>query len=633
MASEPASGARVALVIGNSAYESIGFLANPKRDAAAMAAALQELGFEEVISATDLGRTEFLARLREFYVKLDRTETGLLFYAGHGVQMRGRNYLLPCDAQIARAGDLRTNAVPLDDIVRAMSRRARTRLLFLDACRNDPISDEAGGLTRGVRSAAAAIGSDLAEVGQGLARITATAGTFVAYATEPGNVALDGSGDNSPFTTALLQHIARPGLAVDDILMEVRVDVLEATEGKRLPWSESALTRRFQFKEGPAEPASRDFELEYWNRVKDTDNPDFLQSFLHQFPNGRHAEEARARLGGVARRKEAADWELARSRETIAALANFLRRHPNSARSGAARAKLFLRQFTRGSLMFGSAVAVTLAVFIPLFAYLAHLVGNLIPLYAADPSMAGIPEAEMLAMGVRLLGVSVAFFIGPWIVFGVLLWVTLARMRGWPVRRTALAFVIALVPMVICIGFVGAESARQNSSAAKQMSDAALKGLQLKQQRDNQQLEALKRAEKEGGVPIPDLGLVQQVAKAEREVEALTWRLSHEKRFIPLLGAGVAAITAFLTLLLCAAAVSGRRQVRLWGPSIRGGALVAAVGVLGWSIYSHSAWNDATLAVLFSVWVSVCGFLALGLVRAAASADALPGDSPAPHAP
>ncbi len=628
----PDNGPKVALVIGNSAYQSVGFLANPQRDAAAMVEALQNLGFDDVISAIDLGRTDFLARLQDFCTKLNRAETGLLFYAGHGVQVRGRNYLLPCDARIARTSDLRGNAVPLDDVVRAMSRRAKTRLLFLDACRNDPISGEAGGLTRGTRSAPA-IGSEIAEVGQGLARITATAGTFVAYATEPGNVALDGSGDNSPFTTALLRHIARPGLAVDDIMMEVRVDVLDATEGKQLPWSESALTRRFQFKEGQAEPALRDFEQEYWNRVKDTDNPDFLQSFLHQFPNGRHAEEARARLGSVARRKEAADWELARSRETIPALAHFLRRHPNSARAGAARAKLFLRQFTRGSLMFGSAVAVILAVFIPLFAYLAHLIGNLIPLYIADPSMAGIPEAEMLAMGMRLLGVSAAFFIGPWIVFGVLLWVTLARMRGRPVRRTSLAIAITLVPMLICLGFVGAESVRQNSSAAKQMNEAAIKGIKLKQQRDAQQLEALRRAEKEGGVPIPDLGLVHQVANAEREVEALTWRLSHEKRFIPLLGAGVAAITSFLTLLLCAAAVSGRRQVRLWGPSIRGGALVAAVGVLSWSIYSHSAWNDTTLAVLFSVWVSICGFLALGLVRAAASDDALPADGPAPHAP
>ena len=628
MASVPATGARVALVIGNSAYQSIGFLANPKRDAAAMAAALQDLGFDNVISATDLGRAEFLARLREFYSKLDRAETGLLFYAGHGVQMWGRNYLLSCDAQIAKAGDLRTNAVPLDDIVRAMSRRTKTRLLFLDACRNDPISGEAGGLTRGARSAAAAIGSELPEVGQGLARITATAGTFVAYATEPGNVALDGSGDNSPFTTALLQHIAKPGLAVDDILMEVRVDVLEATEGKQLPWSESALTQRFQFKEGPAEPASRDFEQEYWNRVKDTDNPDFLQSFLHQFPNGRHAEEARVRLGGVAKRKEAADWELARSRESIPALAHFLRRHPNSARSGAARAKLFLRQFTRGSLMFGSAVAVILAVFIPLFAYLAHLVGNLVPLYIADPSMAGVSEAEMIAVGMRLLGVMAAVFIGPWIVFGVLLWVTLARMRGRPVRRTGLAFVIALVPMLICLGFIGVESVRQNSDAAKQVNEAALKGVQLKQQRDTQQLEASKGTSDKALAPIPDTDLNQQVARAEREVEALTWRLSQERRFTPLLGAGVAAITTFLTLLMCAAAVSGRKQARLWGPSIRGGALVAAAGVLGWSIYSHSAWNDTMLAVLFSVWVSICGFLALGLVRAAASDDALPADTP-----
>lgn len=106
----------------------------------------------------------------------------------------------------------------------------------------------------------------------------------MAYATEPGNVALDGTGENSPFTTALLRHIGQPGLAVDDIMMEVRVDVLDATEGKQLPWSESALTQRFQFTEGPAHSVSRDFEHEYWDRVKDTDNPDFLESFVHQFP-------------------------------------------------------------------------------------------------------------------------------------------------------------------------------------------------------------------------------------------------------------------------------------------------------------------------------------------------------------
>jgi hypothetical protein len=233
----------------------------------------------------------------------------------------------------------------------------------------------------------------------------------------------------------------------------------------------------------------------------------------------------------------------------------------------------------------------------------------------------------------RLLGVMAAVFIGPWVVFGVLLWVTLARMRGRPVRRTGLALVITLVPMLLCLGFVGVESVRQNSDAAKQVNEAALKGIQLKQQRDTQQLEASKRAADKDLSPIPDTDLIRQVAKAEREVEALTWRLSHERRFIPLLGAGVAATVTFLTLLLCAAAVSGRRQVRLWGPSIRGGALVAAAGVLGWSIYSHSAWNDTMLAVLFSVWVSICGFLALGLVRAAASDDALPAESPAPHTP
>src|SRR5262249_2891240 len=138
---------------------------NPKHDAAAMASALAGLGFE-VISAIDVNQAGLSAKLEEFYAKLDRAGTALLFYAGHGVQVRGQNYLLPCDIRINRAADFRSAAVPLNDVVRAMGRRAKTRLLFLDACRNDPISGEAGGLARGARSAPA-IGSDLADVGQG----------------------------------------------------------------------------------------------------------------------------------------------------------------------------------------------------------------------------------------------------------------------------------------------------------------------------------------------------------------------------------------------------------------------------------------------------------------------------------
>src|SRR6185295_17539756 len=150
-------GSKIALVVGNSAYVNVGALANPKNDAAAMAAALQGLGFQ-VISAIDVDQAALNARLDEFYARLDRAGTALLFYAGHGVQVRGQNYLLPCDIRINQASDLRTGAVPLNEVVRALGRRARTRLLFLDACRNDPISGEAGGLARGARSAPA-IGS------------------------------------------------------------------------------------------------------------------------------------------------------------------------------------------------------------------------------------------------------------------------------------------------------------------------------------------------------------------------------------------------------------------------------------------------------------------------------------------
>lgn len=614
MRNEPELGKKIALVIGNSAYQNVGFLENPRRDAAAMVAALQGLGFEDVIAAIDLGHAELHQKLHEFYAKLDRGATGLLFYAGHGVQVWGQNYLLPCDASIAKASDLRTNGVPLDDVVRAMSRRAKTRLLFLDACRNDPITGDAGGLTRGARSAAA-IGGDIADVGQGLAKIKATAGTFVAYATEPGNVALDGTGENSPFTTALLRHIARPGLAVDDIMMEVRVDVLDATQGKQLPWSESALTQRFQFKEGPAENVTRDFEQEYWDRVKDTDNPDFLESFLRQFPDGRHAAEARARLGGVKVRKEAVDWEVARSSDTIPALADFVRRHPGSERAGAARAKLFLRQFTRGSLMFGSGVLVILAIFIPLFAYVAHLMSQLLPQFIANPSFAENPDAAVISLGLRMLAASAVLFIGPWIVFGVLLWIALTRLRGRPIRRTALTVLIAVVPMLICFVYIGAEGRLKQSSVSAELTQSGTKFLQLQEQ--------VKVQKKELGTTLDQAAtervrqLEQELASAEHQLQAVSWRMSYEKRYLPLLAAGIAALAAFFTLLLSAGAVSGWHQLRLWGASMRGGALAAALGVLGWSLYSHSVWNDTSLAVLFAVWLSISGFLALGLVRAA----------------
>ena len=615
MSSEREPGKRVALVIGNSAYQSVGVLENPRRDAAAMVAALQGLGFDEVISAIDAGQADLQAKLQDFYAKLDRNGTALLFYAGHGVQVWGRNYLLPCDARVATASDLRTSAIPLDDVVRAMSRRAKTRLLFLDACRNDPISGEAGGLTRGARSAPA-IGSDIADVGQGLAKITATAGTFVAYATEPGNVALDGTGANSPFTTALLRHLGRPGLAVDDIMMEVRVDVLDATQGKQLPWSESALTQRFQFKAGPAESVTRDFEQEYWNRVKDTDNPDFLESFLRQFPDGRHAADARARLGGVRVRREVADWEVARSSDTIPALADFARRYPNSERAGAARAKLFLRQFTRGSMMFGSAVLVILAAFIPVFAYVAHLVSQIMPQFLANPSFADNPDPALISLGVRMLAASAVLFIGPWIVFGVLLWVSLARLKRRPIRRTMLTVLIALVPMLISFAYIGVEATlRQRSPVSGELTETGTKVLQLQDQIKTQKKDA--GATQDQTLAERIRKLEQDLATAEHHHQALSWRMSYEKRFLPLLSAGVAALIAFFTLLLSAGAISGWNQLRLWGASMRGGALAAALGVLGWSLYSHSVWSDSSLAVLLAVWLAVSGFLALGLVRAA----------------
>ena len=229
---------RVALVVGNSAYVHATALANPVNDANDMTSALESAGFE-VIAGLDLDKRAFDARVREFSRALVDAETGLLFYAGHGLQVSGRNYLVPVDAQLGSERDLDFEAVSLDFVLKQMElqREGKTNIVFLDACRDNPLS----------RNLARSMGTRSASIGSGLAQVQTGVGTFIAYSTQPGNVALDGSGRNSPFTAALVKGVKDPGRNLTAVMIEVRKEVLTTTSGKQVPWDHSALTGDFYF--------------------------------------------------------------------------------------------------------------------------------------------------------------------------------------------------------------------------------------------------------------------------------------------------------------------------------------------------------------------------------------------------
>jgi uncharacterized caspase-like protein len=252
MAMPAAAQQRVALVIGNSAYTQVNALPNPVNDANAVTAALKELGFE-VLLGLDLDKRGLDVKIREFSQMLGKAEASVFFYAGHGLQVSGRNYLVPIDAQLQRERDVDFEAVGLDFILKQMEldREGKTNIVFLDACRDNPLA----------RNLARSMGTRSANVGQGLAQVQAGVGTFIAYSTQPGNVALDGDEGHSPFTAALVRSIKEPGRNLTAVMIEVRKQVLIATGGKQVPWDHSALTGDFYFGQpsalnsGPVEPS------------------------------------------------------------------------------------------------------------------------------------------------------------------------------------------------------------------------------------------------------------------------------------------------------------------------------------------------------------------------------------------
>ena len=290
---------RVALVIGNSAYVNIPRLANPANDAKLMADTLRALGFTLVggKEQLDLDKAGIDRAVQAFGAQLQGADVGLFYYAGHGVQVRGANYLVPVGANPVKEADVDFQMLDTNLVLRQMEGAgARLNLVILDACRNNPF----GG--RGLRSSAS-----------GLAQMQAPKGTLISFATQPGNTALDGEGGNSPYTKALAQTIRKPGLGIFDAFNEVGLVVERATGGVQQPWvSSSPIAGSFYFAGTPAAspapvPATAGPAPDetMWNFVKDTKDPDQLRRFIEQFPASARRNEAAARLFALEQAKVA----------------------------------------------------------------------------------------------------------------------------------------------------------------------------------------------------------------------------------------------------------------------------------------------------------------------------------------
>src|SRR3984885_8114561 len=283
---------RIALIIGNSDYANPNLkLANPVNDAAAMQRALQAAGFETIVKL-NARRLDFYHAVDEFTAKIGRDQhaVGLFYYAGHGVQAEGTNYLIPVDADIQSEADLDANAFDAGRVLRAMkTAQNEMNIVILDACRDNPLPK-----TRGMQ--------------RGLARMDAPSGTFIAYAAAPGQSAQDGaSGTNGVFTGELVKAMAEPGVPLEQMFKKVIAGVKADTPGGQQPWSEASIQGDFYFHAAVAAPPPgtsavdpKQFELMYWESIKDSKNVADFQAYLSKYPKGEFSGLASNRVDYLA---------------------------------------------------------------------------------------------------------------------------------------------------------------------------------------------------------------------------------------------------------------------------------------------------------------------------------------------
>ncbi|MEZ5934243.1 MAG: caspase family protein [Alphaproteobacteria bacterium] len=288
---------RVALVLGYSDYKELPPLENPTNDATAIASLLREVGFE-VVEGFNQTREEALTAVRDFGTVADGAQIGLIYYAGHGIQVGGRNFLVPVDASPRVAADLAFEGIAMDDLINQVQARAETVLFFLDACRDNPLPTYVASLENSP--------SRSLDAAQGLAPINVDVGSFTSFATGPNRVAYDGENGHSPYTSALLDHLATPGLEIRSAMDLVRREVVEATKGQQVPWDHSSLMGPVHLVKAEGEsvdvplPAVADADGVFWNTLQRIAVPDLrlaaLQIYQRAFPSGRFAEVAEVQL-------------------------------------------------------------------------------------------------------------------------------------------------------------------------------------------------------------------------------------------------------------------------------------------------------------------------------------------------
>jgi tetratricopeptide (TPR) repeat protein len=246
----PAEGRRIALVIGNAAYKNVAPLPNPQRDAAAITGSLRAVGFQSVTLVSDATREKLIEALRTFADEAEKADWAMVYYAGHGMEVNGINYIVPVDAKLAVDRDVKFEAVPLDRMMVSVEGAKKLKLVLLDACRDNPFAPQMRKTTApetgAARSTAGGSGGTRS-IGRGLGEVKVSGATLVVYSAKHGQVALDGDGGNSPFAVAVAQRLATPGVEINKLFRLVRDDVMEATAGRQEPFTYGSLPGREDF--------------------------------------------------------------------------------------------------------------------------------------------------------------------------------------------------------------------------------------------------------------------------------------------------------------------------------------------------------------------------------------------------
>jgi uncharacterized caspase-like protein len=312
------SAKRVALVIGNSKYVHAVELPNPANDAHLIASTLRNAGFE-VIEGVDQDNAGMHGLISKFTEQSYDADLAVIFYAGHGMQVDGKNFLIPVDAELTSPAYLKTRTIQIDDFMAALPPDPAVGVIILDACRDNPLARTLAASLPKTRS----LGSGLAPI-EAKSEGVGTGGILIAYATDPGAIAFDGNGVNSPYSTALARHLTEPGIEIQSALTRVRGEVTETTQGRQRPWHNASLGREVFIGKpvvaaapaakpatdaagaaaaAPAlvvgEPPSWEVEQRLWDEASKRNTAPFYEAYLEQFPNGRFATVARLNIDAL----------------------------------------------------------------------------------------------------------------------------------------------------------------------------------------------------------------------------------------------------------------------------------------------------------------------------------------------